>query len=267
MHLQNVYDEIFFDKSWLLIFGCHLFMLPPCISTKRVAPVENPKKRVALLMAGRINAYHQPWIFRMIERYNIDVFVSGNGRYDQEFIDLYKPKRYNFEKYKLDQKFMNIPSTQVLNIFKPMNSFSGPNIYGFASQTYNKFKCMNLIEDYQNDMGFEYDVIITSRCDLAYDDDVILDFDINDRIFMTGDHKDGNILTADGFYYSNYKMTRKICDYYKNIEDYHKRGFSIGITPENIIGLSTDYAPIVRIDFKWAYDKNRHKQIISQVDI
>ncbi len=117
--------------------------------------------KIAVLFSGRINdsiEQYNNFMKSIIQFNEVDFFISysktNNKQTVDNFIEMYKPKKfvenieqqYDIAKYKANSK-------------NPMNI-----LYMFQ----NRIQVINLFDEYVTETGSQYDILISTRCDLWY---------------------------------------------------------------------------------------------------
>ena len=96
----------------------------------------------------------------IIDKNNVDIFVHcWDKELEQEVKDLYKPKRCTFE----DQIYFEIPDYVTGEESRKNNHYS---------RWYSNYKVNQLRKEYEEQNNFEYDFVMTTRFDLAWETDV-----------------------------------------------------------------------------------------------
>lgn len=175
-------------------------------------------QRVALYFSGRIRTYEQQisTLKNLSEKYNMDVFVSLNGElddYHRIFLDTFDIKKYNFEIFHLDEPFKNLRGYR-----------DGNSPYNMTSAFYNNMKAFEMIEEYQNQHGFVYDVVVKYRADVVSNEDLnLLNMDMGSLYIPEG--RDYTVHSKykgmnDQIAYGDPEMMKIYSSLYRNMEEY-----------------------------------------------
>jgi len=122
---------------------------------------------IALLIYGRINQFRDNYvnIFNRIgKEHTVDVFLSSDNALNSElneFIKLYKPKRYCNDKIKHEGKLKTYSSWD-------KNITHNKAIYNVECHYINKKRVFTLLESYSNEASVSYDCVISTRIDLEF---------------------------------------------------------------------------------------------------
>jgi FkbM family methyltransferase len=163
----------------------------------RIAPLPTPvvkKPKLAVIFAGRAFCYETtyPWFKNLSEEYDVDFYCSLNSeltQYYKKFIDLYKIKKYNFEKIDLPNR---------------------------VSMFHNIKKAFVLIP------ADEYDAVMYARTEIEFGKEKFsLAIPDDNTIFVPGgeDHCGG---LNDRFAFGSYNAMFKYTSIGDNIEEYQK---------------------------------------------
>jgi hypothetical protein len=122
---------------------------------------------IALLIYGRINQFRDNYvnIFNRIgKEHVVDVFLSSDNSINSElneFIELYKPKKYCNDKIKHHSKLRTY-----LSLEKHKINYQG--IYNIECHYINKKRVFSLLESYSTEASISYDCVISTRIDLDF---------------------------------------------------------------------------------------------------
>jgi len=122
--------------------------------------------RIALLLYGRINKFKEHYhniITSMGKDNIIDIFYSGDNIPTEmmtEFLTLYNPVLYNSKKIEYSCNL-------------GINIVEGFNIDNMARHFINKNRVFKLLEEHVEKENIIYDVIISTRIDIVYDNNII----------------------------------------------------------------------------------------------
>lgn len=168
---------------------------------------------IAMFFSGKIRTYEKRHkLVQFIKDKNIDVFCSLNEEeIDHEFINMYNVKNYYVKPFILHEHF---DITQIKQMIQKLHKRQkGRNFISFCSMYYNNMKNMELIEEYQNETGKKYDIIILHRTDI----DNFIDFDVETKIespvIMVTDWK--IIGVNDHMAYGNFEMMKIYCNLFR----------------------------------------------------
>jgi hypothetical protein len=190
--------------------------------------------KIAVLISGGLRNFRvtQPWINKfLIEPLNADVFVHGwqtNEGYDS---DVESVRKYlNIKDYIInDRDLFKIPIPDVMNHKYPDHVRRGWGMEvadHILGQLFNMKNCFNLIENYQKQNGFTYDIIIRIRPDEFWfdtikDDD--LDYIVKNRQLATPQHYisviSGNNIN-DRFAMGSFEVMSEYCSMFDHVEFY-----------------------------------------------
>jgi hypothetical protein len=128
--------------------------------------------RIAILFYGRLNkcVEHFSNIIESIGKENdIDIFLSSDNSSQtqlSDFINLYKPILYNNDEIKYDCDFEKYPG-----------KYHVTSIHNMTCHFINKARVYVLLEDYINKTNIKYDVVVSLRIDLVFNNK----FDFNNN--------------------------------------------------------------------------------------
>lgn len=184
--------------------------------------------KIALCLSGQIRSFdlvYQNLLDNLINPNQCDVFYHTWHTYDNsKYTNFYNPS---------DNKYVSYGAYSYENVEKVINHLN-PTSFCFEkpviaqntkSMFYSMMKSNSLKCDYENLMGFKYDIVIRSRSDIFFPDKVVLDYDsiIDNIIYLSyrpggcGGVNDafayGNSMTMDKYsdIYSQYAHTDRIC--------------------------------------------------------
>ncbi|AGE51096.1 hypothetical protein PBCVCVG1_200L [Paramecium bursaria Chlorella virus CVG-1] len=160
----------------------------------RIAPLPTPvvkKPKLAVFFAGRAFCYeHSHPIFKALaKKYDVDFYCSINSElteYYKEFVNLFKIKKYNFEKTELGNRL---------------------------SMFYNIKKAFDLIS------ADEYDAVMYARTDTLFEQDLFLDIPGDDNTVLIPQGEDHGGIN-DRFAFGTQKAMYKFSRVYDNLDDY-----------------------------------------------
>ena len=95
----------------------------------------------------------------------------------------------------------------------------------------NRMNCIKLIKDYQYETGKNYDIIISTRCDLRFEDKIHFHQFSKDGIHIPSNNDWGGI--NDQFAFGNYEDMMLYLDLYNNLNNLLDRG--ITLHPETLL--------------------------------
>jgi hypothetical protein len=142
--------------------------------------------KVALFISGRITCYEEnliPILNKLNNNYEIHLFISINGVKDgyhleaEEKLAKWLKKSY-YEIYKIPENFIENKHPETL--FQIVDGQKQP--YTNLSCFYNDLQNFNLIDNYEKENNFKYDVLCKLRSDLIFKN-------INDIHFITEENK------------------------------------------------------------------------------
>lgn len=127
---------------------------------------------IALFISGRLVCYDTDLILNlqsMSDEFTVHLFISINGErdaYHQEAEQLLAPwlKKIRYEPYKVPDDF--IPNTHPETLFQVIDGKRVP--YTVLSCFYNDLKCYEMIADYSNETGIQFDTCVKFRADIAF---------------------------------------------------------------------------------------------------
>jgi hypothetical protein len=194
--------------------------------------------KIAICFAGRVKTYEDSisWFKHMINDPRIDFFCSINDLlddYHKQFLIDFKIKKYHFENYQL-------PYHE--SIFSH-NKRHETNVYNTHSMYYNRKKCFELVEQYQQENRFVYDVVVFFRADIVTQNsfDLIVPTD-NMTIYIPSGYDWGGL--NDQIAHGTFSAMKIYADLYNHISKYCLEQGCL-FHPETLL--------------KWHLDKNQLK--------
>jgi len=189
--------------------------------------------RVALLLSGKFrNSFKEHISIKknLIDKYDVDVFISygySSNNIDcvpNDLIELYNPVSFEFFEYPPDI-YTNINSVSKYEKAIESNTTSIYMMW-YGIDKVNKLKSLYEIEN-----GFKYDIVIKSRFDIEFKNEILLK-NIDDSIFIPigSDHRGGY---NDLFAYGSSNIMNYYCSTYPHLTEYIKEGCLIH--PERIL--------------------------------
>lgn len=169
------------------------------------------------------------WKKNVIENNNADVFVhSWSLDYKDTILQNYNPKKYIFEKQKrfkkqINDTFLNAPSMYRLS-----------NEEVIRSKYYSMCKSIDLLNEYEKENNFKYDVILIARMDLVWFNKINLS-EIDSNYFYTSNWNyafdknkgrnlmcNGKALPLDHFFIANSNDIKIFGKLYDEIDNFIK---------------------------------------------
>lgn len=176
--------------------------------------------KIALCFSGQPRAFKAGYEYykaNLLDHHEVDVFIhSWNSERNDEIVELYKPKAYEFENLlagDFDSIYTNTPNPKV---FPARNT---------VFQLYSMYKSMIIKCEHENKLHFKYDWVIKSRTDYALNGKI--PFDTLDstklyipdcRVVPTRDF--GN----DQFAFGSSEIMDKRMSIWVNMNDYYRSG-------------------------------------------
>ena len=192
--------------------------------------------KIAVLISGGLRnfATTQEWMNKfLIEPLGADVFVHGWQTNDGFDSDIENVKKYkNIKSYKIqDRSKVNIEIPEPMFGKYPNHVSQGWGMEvadHILGQLYNIKSCHNLIEEYEKEQGFTYDIIVRVRPDEFWFDklqDIDLDFVYSNRYLATPQNYIGGTISGlhvvnDRFAMGSREVMREYCDMFTNVKDY-----------------------------------------------
>jgi|LakMenE01Jun11ns_1017448.scaffolds.fasta_scaffold9679634_1 hypothetical protein len=228
----------------------------------------NAKKRYGFIINGRLNCYQDDLIPHIIKYLNenqdqwIDIHINLNDK--NEKIELYNNLKY------IDYPFI---ATIYCNEYITNDYMQNhPKKYhdiqmNISSMYYTLMKVFYQLEYYSKNNNILYDLIIKFRSDLVFDNLPNLNsFDKNKNIIYIPNYCKSSInphinQINDQVAFGNYKLMKKYCMVYSNIELYLKDKYNY-YHPETLLAYHIHYNKIniKEINFLYHLDSNRHKK-------
>ena len=119
--------------------------------------------KIAILFSGRLNTNIEQYnniMNNLVQSNDVDFFIS-HSKIDekniQDFIQLYKPKKI-------------IESDEIHFDYSKYQKRSEANKHNVMCMFLNRKKVCKLFQEYINDNNINYDIIISCRCDLWFDE-------------------------------------------------------------------------------------------------
>ena len=213
--------------------------------------------RAAIMFIGRIKTYEEQleYLLKLQKKYDLDVFCSLNlenlDEYHQTFLDALNVKKFHFEKAPYNIDWNNYATRYV--VIRP----------NMVSHFYNSFKCFQLIEEYQKENNFTYDIIIKFRADIISSEELNLEKNVEpNNIFIPSgwDHCGINDQVA----YGDYNTMKLYCDVYNRIENMCNNGCDFH--PETLILrlLINNNIRINRFNYNYNLNSKRDQRIENE---
>lgn len=180
------------------------------------------KMKIALCLSGQIRSFdlvYQNLINNLIVPNDCDVFYHTWHMYDNsKYINFYNPTDNKYVKYG-SYSYENVE--KVINHLKPVSFlFEKPVIQqNTKSMFYSVMKSNSLKCQYENLMGFKYDIVIRSRSDIFFPDKVVLDSNsVSDNVIYLSYRPGGCGGVNDAFAYGNSIIMDKYSHIYSEYE-------------------------------------------------
>ena len=209
--------------------------------------------KIAILFSGRIDTTIEQYnniMNNLVQSNDVDFFISHSKTDEksiQDFVNLYKPKKI-------------IESDEIHFDYSKYPKRPWTNQYNIMCMFLNRKKVCKLFQEYINDNNINYDIIISCRCDLWFDEKL----DINSLMNYTNN----NVLCIpnpqfdytginDQIAIGNYKMITIYLQVYDSLFNILESGGNFH--PETLLAiyLSVKCEKMYRFDLK--YDRKQYK--------
>ena len=206
--------------------------------------------KIAVIFSGRIKSYEQQleYLMNLQNKFNLDFYCSINQEnidlYHQNFLNLFKVKEYNFEKSEYNEEWNKYNSKYCVNKKNTVSRF------------YNDYKCFKLIEQYQYENNFKYDIILKFRADIVSTNEFNFIENIEKNTIYIPNEYDHCGLN-DQIAYGNFDTMKIYCDIYNQIENLCKEG--VDFHPESLVlnQILKNNIRIIRFNYYYHLNNNR----------
>lgn len=198
----------------------------------------NTKYKIAVLISGGMRNFTttQEWMNKfLINPLGADVFVHGWQTNDGVDSDIENVKKYNnIKSFKIQDRSkvtIDIPEPMFGKYPQHVSEGWGMEVADhILGQLYNIKSCHDLIEKYELENGFSYDIIIRVRPDEFWFDclqDNDLDYVFNNRCLATPQNYIGGTISGlhvvnDRFAMGSRQVMREYCDMFSNVHEYSR---------------------------------------------
>jgi len=205
---------------------------------------------IAILFYGRINKFkeHYKNIMESLGNSNtFDIFYScDNAPLDllQEFIQLYKPVSVINEKLEFTTNFGDYP--------KHPNT----NINNMIAHFLNKLRVFSLLEKHVEIYKLHYDLVISLRLDLLFEDTMVFYTVEEDTIYIPEGYDFEDFAINDQIAYGSIRTMKKYMNIIYNIDFILNNGQTI-LHPESLTytNILNNGLKIIRFPFNYSLDK------------
>jgi hypothetical protein len=206
--------------------------------------------RVAIFFVGRIKSYEDsyPWLKDIIIKHNADVFCSINGEcddYHKKFLEDMDVKASHFENYVCPETLLNVPYRR-----------QETNVYNTCSMFYNIDKVMGLIEEYQKNNNFTYDIVVYARADILTEQTLTFQRNATGTVFIPFGYDYGGV--NDQFAYGDFESMKYYAQCYQMINTYCYIN-NIIFHPESILRYHLETGNMTIKRFPWNYTLNNKR--------
>lgn len=210
---------------------------------------EEKKPTIALFFAGRVKGYEDSCsqFLDFIHKNSIDVFCSINALldpYHQEFLRVFDVKRHNFEIFEIPQSL------------EIKNKAAVTNLYNACSMFYNQKKSIELIADFQNETGVNYDLVIYARADMVPSSAFNFKLKVDSFVHIPAgqDHEGIN----DQMAWGKFSTMKDYCSLFDNIDTYCNR-LQCRFHPETLLNfhIQQKNLAVKRFDFSYLLSNKR----------
>lgn len=212
-------------------------------------------KKIALCLSGFPRNYKNTFPYlkkHFLDLNDVDVFFEGLnqkiGVIDQQVIDLYRPKKYNFSDY--DQNRIDTVNREYGNY--PIQNNCGAHENKLKSQFYNVNKSNLLRIAYEQENNIKYDIVFRCRPDCYFFKDLV-DEDFNmctdENVVIPSDWDFPTYYPhakTDGFAYSTPTVLDKYSSAFYSFGRYNTTE-NVPFHPESLLGHHLHKNEIVRI--------------------
>lgn len=168
--------------------------------------------KIAILISGRINNNLQQYqnFMNMFKNYDTDIFVShsimDNYNVKDNFIKLYNPKKI----FQSNEKYVDVSKYE-------KNKWT--NSHNACCMFLNRYNCLKLLNEYIEKTKTNYDIIISTRCDLLFGQPIFFEQfmnEINNEKICIPNINDHTGLN-DQFAFGNYNVMQKYLNLYNEL--------------------------------------------------
>lgn len=222
------------------------------------------QRRIAMYFSGRIKTYEDQLVYlkQLQEHFEMDCFCSINGQLDEQheqFLRDMNIKGYFFQNHD------EIYDKSWQEKFKRLPTQSDRDAWKLSSSWFNNMKCMELIEEYQKQHGFNYDIVVKFRVDVLSTSMLPILEDIKPNTIYIPEGHDWHFLDLfqginEGLAYGQLDVMRIYSNAFAHVDQYcmaEGRGYH----PESLLlhHLKTNGLDIFRFPFEYTFHANRHE--------
>jgi len=197
--------------------------------------------RIAILFFGRIKNYDKHFqniMQNIVQNNQVDFFLSHSRDLDEDvdgFVKLYKPIAvFNGEIVYFDH-----------SKYKKRNDKQG---HPTMCMLVNKMRAFKLLNNYVNETGIDYDVVISYRLDVKSKDELNLNIE-NNKLYIPEGKDYGGI--NDQMAYGSFEVMKKYMMMYNSLYDILERGCVFH--PETLLKKYLDNIKIDIVRFPFFY--------------
>jgi hypothetical protein len=186
--------------------------------------------KVAICFSGLIRTWDivKDNIKNCLDIDNADIFAVTDSLLKDISCERYIITPNNISLYKNHLFYFSQNCKDILNIENAVNMF------------YKIYKCNQLKKEYEDENNFKYDFVIRARCDVKYNEKLILKNDKNTLYVPFGNDYNG---LNDQFSFGDSETMDKVSDLYLNINDYVKNGCIYH--PETLLGYHVNKCGLI----------------------
>lgn len=217
-----------------------------------------------MYFSGRIKTYEDQLVYlkHLQEHFEMDCFCSINGELDEQheqFLRDMNIKAHFFQNH--DEMYDNSWQEK----FKRLPGQSDRDAWKLSSSLFNNMKCIELIEQYQEKHGFQYDIVVKFRADILSSNMLPIVESVRPNTIYIPEGHDWHFLDLfqginDHIAYGDVNSMRVYSSVFAHVEQYcleEGRGYH----PESLLlhHLMTNSVDIVRFPFEYGHNTNRHE--------
>lgn len=234
------------------------------VAWKGATPIRERRDRIALYFAGRVKTYEDQLdeLRRLQDEYDIDCFCSINGERDEfheQFIHDMHIVRTFFENHetKYDRSWERT--------FHRLPTQNDRDAYKLSSSLYNNKKCIELIEEYQKQHNFVYDIVIKYRADIISQEMLpIPEWIVQDRMYIPEGHDwhfYNQLGINDHIAFASFDLMKIYSDVFSSVATYCGQEHRHGYHPESLLWyhLQQNNVKVIRFPFTYGHNTNRHE--------
>lgn len=227
------------------------------------SPIRQRTDRVAMYFSGRIKTYEDQilYLMKLRDEYDIDCFMSINGKRD-DFHDEFIRKMHVVDDFFQNHEDIYICSWE--KRFRRLPTQNDRDAWKLSSATFNNCKCITMIENFQKEYAFEYDIVVKFRVDIITDHILSLPLSVPKNTVYLPIGGDWDFYEQRGindhFAYGDFPTMKIYSTVFKNIEQYCEVE-NHGYHPESLLyyQLEKNHVVIERFEFVYTLHVNRHE--------